>query len=606
MNKFKKFMALGLAAMMVTSLVACGGSTGNAKNKKSDSSKGTTVTFWNSFTGADGDMLVKMVDKFNKENTDGIKVKMDISSDFDSQLSTAFAAGEGPTMILSSSAYRFTYGDYLQDVSDVFDKTDLNKDDFIQSYLDSGIYEPDNKNADEDGFRQDVIDRVKEMNVTTVRYPGGNFVSAYHWEDGVGAKEKRPHKLDLAWRSIETNEFGTNEFMKWAKKTNVNPIFTVNLGTRGVEDAAHYLEYCNFSSGTQYSDMRKSHGVDEPYGIKMWCLGNEMDGSWQIGHKSAEEYGKIAAETGKVMKLIDPDIELIVCGSSLSSMDTYPEWDMEVLDKTYDVADYLALHQYYAGQEKGTKTFLAQSVDMEEYIHTIRSVAQVIKQKKRSKKDMKFSVDEWGVWAVPSNTVNNEIDEKPWQIAPAISEQIYTLEDALLFAEMQMVIIRNADAIKIACQSLLTNISACIMTEKGGGHWLQTIYYPFYYFANYAKGIVLNVSSTGPVYDCKEFNNVPYVDSIVVWNDEDGELVFFAVNRDEDNKQKVSLQLSDFEVDSVIESIGMTAADKKMTNQFQHDAVKPETVDNVKLGNGEAKVVLKPLSFNVVRLRINQ
>ncbi len=394
--------------------------------------------------------------------------------------------------------------------------------------------------------------------------------------------------------------------MKWAKKTNVNPIFTVNLGTRGVEDAAHYLEYCNFPSGTQYSDMRKSHGVDEPYGIKMWCLGNEMDGSWQIGHKSAEEYGKIAAETGKVMKLIDPDIELIVCGSSLSSMDTYPEWDMEVLDKTYDVADYLALHQYYAGQEKGTKTFLAQSVDMEEYIHTIRSVAQVIKQKKRSKKDMKFSVDEWGVWAVPSNTVNNEIDEKPWQIAPAISEQIYTLEDALLFAEMQMVIIRNADAIKIACQSLLTNISACIMTEKGGGHWLQTIYYPFYYFANYAKGIVLNVSSTGPVYDCKEFNNVPYVDSIVVWNDEDGELVFFAVNRDEDNKQKVSLQLSDFKVDSVIESIGMTAADKKMTNQFQHDAVKPETVDNVKLGNGEAKVVLKPLSFNVVRLRINQ
>lgn len=207
---------------------------------------------------------------------------------------------------------------------------------------------------------------------------------------------------------------------------------------------------------------------------------------------------------------------------------------------------------------------------------------------------------------MPSNTVNNEIDEKPWQIAPAISEQIYTLEDALLFAEMQMVIIRNADAIKIACQSLLTNISACIMTEKGGGHWLQTIYYPFYYFANYAKGIVLNVSSTGPVYDCKEFNNVPYVDSIVVWNDEDGELVFFAVNRDEDNKQKVSLQLSDFEVDSVIESIGMTAADKKMTNQFQHDAVKPETVDNVKLGNGEAKVVLKPLSFNMVRLRINQ
>ena len=272
----------------------------------------------------------------------------------------------------------------------------------------SGIYEPDNINSDEDGFRKDVLEQVKQMNVTTIRYPGGNFVSAYHWEDGVGPKEKRPHKIELAWKSIETNEFGTNEFMKWAKKANINPIFTVNLGTRGVEDAAHYLEYCNFPGGTEYSDLRKMHGVDKPYGIKLWCLGNEMDGSWQVGHKSAEEYGKLAAETGKVMKIIDPEIELIVCGSSLSSMETYPEWDMEVLDKAYDIADYLALHQYYAGQEKGTPGFLAQSLDMEEYIHTIRSAAQVIKQKKKSKKDMKFSLanKESGL---PKNKYANEV-----------------------------------------------------------------------------------------------------------------------------------------------------------------------------------------------------
>ena len=468
----------------------------------------------------------------------------------------------------------------------------------------SGIYEPDNINSDEDGFRKDVLEQVKQMNVTTIRYPGGNFVSAYHWEDGVGPKEKRPHKIELAWKSIETNEFGTNEFMKWAKKANINPIFTVNLGTRGVEDAAHYLEYCNFTGGTEYSDLRKMHGVDKPYGIKLWCLGNEMDGSWQVGHKSAEEYGKLAAETGKVMKIIDPEIELIVCGSSLSSMETYPEWDMEVLDKAYDIADYLALHQYYAGQEKGTSGFLAQSLDMEEYIHTIRSAAQVIKQKKKSKKDMKFSVDEWGVWAVPSNTVNNELNEEPWQIAPAISEQIYTLEDALLFAEMQMVILRNADAIKIACQSLLTNISACIMTEKGGNHWLQTIYYPFYYFANYAKGIVMKTMSDGPAYSCKEFPKVSYIDSLSVWNKEENELVFFAVNRDEFSKQVISLQLSDFVSEKVIESISMTADDKKMTNQYNHEAVKPKTVNNAKINNQEVKIELEPLSFNMVRIKI--
>ena len=419
----------------------------------------------------------------------------------------------------------------------------------------SGIYEPDNINSDEDGFRKDVLEQVKQMNVTTIRYPGGNFVSAYHWEDGVGPKEKRPHKIELAWKSIETNEFGTNEFMKWAKKANINPIFTVNLGTRGVEDAAHYLEYCNFPGGTEYSDL-------------------------------------------------DPEIELIVCGSSLSSIETYPEWDMEVLDKAYDIADYLALHQYYAGQEKGTPGFLAQSLDMEEYIHTIRSAAQVIKQKKKSKKDMKFSVDEWGVWAVPSNTVNNELNEEPWQIAPAISEQIYTLEDALLFAEMQMVILRNADAIKIACQSLLTNISACIMTEKGGNHWLQTIYYPFYYFANYAKGIVMKTMSDGPAYSCKEFPKVSYIDSLSVWNKEENELVFFAVNRDEFSKQVISLQLSDFVSEKVIESISMTADDKKMTNQYNHEAVKPKTVNNAKINNQEVKIELEPLSFNMVRIKI--
>ena len=304
------------------------------------------------------------------------------------------------------------------------------------------------------------------------------------------------------------------------------------------------------------------------------------------------------------MKLMDPTIELIVCGSSLSNMKTYPEWDMEVLEKTYDVADYLALHQYYAGQDKGTKGFLAQTLDMEEYIRTIRSAAQVIKQKKRSKKEMKFSVDEWGVWAVPSNTVNAEIDQKPWGIAPAISEQIYTLEDALLFAGMQMVILRNADVIKIACQSLLTNISACIMTEKNGEYWLQTIYYAFHYFATYAKGTVLKTASIGPCYSCAEFDGVPYVDSLVVWNEEDQELVIFAVNRSEEELQKAEVDLQDFEIQHVIESICMTAENKKMTNMEQHDAVIPKKEKNVEIETGRCQITLQPLSFNMVRLAV--
>lgn len=469
----------------------------------------------------------------------------------------------------------------------------------------SGVYEPENERSDEEGFRRDVIERVKKMNVTTVRYPGGNFVSAYHWEDGVGPKEQRPKKLDLAWKAIETNEFGTDEFIHWARKAEVEPIFTVNLGTRGMEEAVNYLEYCNFPQGTQYSDLRRTHGAQEPYGIKLWCLGNEMDGDWQIGHKSAAEYGKLAAETGKAMKLVDPDIELIVCGSSLSSMATYPEWDMEVLERTYEVADYLALHQYYAGQERGTKEFLAQTLDMEEYIKTIRSVAQVVKQKKHSNKDIKFSVDEWGVWAVPGNTVNEEIADEPWKTAPAISEQIYTMEDALLFAGMQMVMLRNADVIKIACQSLLTNVSACIMTEKNGGLWLQTIYYPFYYFANYARGTVLDTVSEGPYYISDTYGKVPDIDSIVIWNQEEKEIVIFAVNRDEESIREIEVELCDFKVDTVIQSISMTAKHRKMTNQDNHQAVVPKDNNTVELNESACRLRTEPLSFNMIRIKTN-
>lgn len=465
----------------------------------------------------------------------------------------------------------------------------------------TGVYEPGHRNADEEGFRQDVLEIVRKMGVTCVRYPGGNFVSSYHWEDGVGPREDRPHKIDLAWKSIETNEFGTDEFMQWSRKAGVEPVLTVNLGTRGIEEAVQYLEYCNFPQGTYYSDLRRKNGAKEPYHIKMWCLGNEMDGVWQIGHKSAAEYGRLAAETGKAMKTLDSSIELIACGSSLSTMDSYPAWDMEVLEQVYDVADYLALHQYYGGQENGTKYFLAQTLDMEEYIRTLRAAAQLVKTKRHSAKTMKFSVDEWGVWSRPGNAVNEELKSVMWKQVPAISEQIYTLEDALLFAGMQMVILRNADVIKIACQSLLTNVSACIMTEPGGEMWIQTIFYPFYYFANYARGKVLNIKSDGPFYSCEEFHNVPCVDSLAVWNKENSEIAIFLVNREE-SAQQVSINFQGYKIEKIKECTMLTASDKKLTNQENHQAVVPKKNGHIKVGECTCAVSIEPLSFNVIRL----
>lgn len=465
-----------------------------------------------------------------------------------------------------------------------------------------GIYEPGHFSADEDGFRQDVLKLVKKMGVTAVRYPGGNFVSCYDWRDGVGPKEQRPRRLELAWRAVETNEVGTNEFMKWAHKAEVEPIWAVNLGTKGIENAVSALEYCNIAGGTKYSDLRRSHGIENPYRIKTWCLGNEMDGEWQIGHKTAEEYGRLAQETAKAMKLVDPEIRLVSCGSSKSDMLTWPEWEAVTLSYTYDYVDYISLHQYYGGQEKGTAEFLAQSVDMENYIKTVIATCDFVKAKKRSQKILNISFDEWGVWEMPDQEVVSQVDAKPWQVAPHLSEQIYTMEDALLFASMMMNFLKYADRIKIACQSLLTNVSAAIMTEEGAEAWVQPIFYPFAHMSAYGRGIVLEEQGRGDAYSCS-FGEVEYLDSVAVYNVERNEVVFFLVNRGEENMD-FSAELQNFRIEGIAEHIIMCHENRKITNRENHNAVKPFEVQDVTTKDQTISCMLRPLSWNVIRVKV--
>ncbi len=469
----------------------------------------------------------------------------------------------------------------------------------------TGIYEPTHPTADEDGFRQDVLEKVKEMGVTGIRYPGGNFVSCYDWKDGVGPVEERPKRLEIAWRAIETNEFGTNEFMKWAEKAEIEAIFAVNLGTKGIENAVSLVEYCNISGGTLFSNMRRKHGVENPYNIKIWCLGNEMDGDWQVGHKTAEEYGRLAQESAKAMKLVDSNIKLVSCGSSKSDMLTYPDWEATTLNYTYDYVDYISLHQYYGNQEKGTKYFLAQSLDMEKYIQTVIGTCDFVKAKKRSDKILYISFDEWGVWSIPDVEVASQVDEQIWQVAPQLSEQIYSLEDSLLFASMLMNFLKNADRIKIACQSLLTNISAAIMTEKNGDVWVQPIFYPFSYTSRYGRGTVLRDVIECETYMCKEFGNVPYVDNVVVHNEESGEIVIFAVSRNENEKISVITIIQEFDLSHGIEHVVLESRDKKTTNLENHNAIKPYIADDIKVSGNEVAFVLNPLSWNMIRIKLN-
>lgn len=468
----------------------------------------------------------------------------------------------------------------------------------------SGIYEPEHPLADQDGFRTDVLKKVNEMGVSAIRYPGGNFVSNYNWLDGVGPRDQRPRKREVAWKSIETNQFGTDEFMHWISHTGAEPIFAVNLGTKGVENALSLLEYINLPTGTFYSDLRAKNGHPKPYGVRKWCLGNEMDGIWQIGHKTAEEYGRLAAQTAHAMKALDDSIELIACGSSSTSMHTYTDWERIVLEDTYEFVDYIALHQYYGNQEYGSADFLAQSLDMDNYIETVAGICRTVKSKKRGRKDIKISIDEWGVWEIPGDDVAQSVSSRDWKVAPAFSEQIYTMEDALLFSSMLMSMMRHADVVKIACQSLLTNISAAIMTERGGTSWVQPIFYPFLYMSRYGRGRILEQRVYGDCYESR-FGQASVIDAVLMVNEEAGECISFLVNRT-DQIQNVEISCQQLPLCRVLEHIQLSHPNLKQTNQIDHRAVKPVNAGKFTLSGNIIKGTVEPFSWNMVRVAVDK
>ena len=466
-----------------------------------------------------------------------------------------------------------------------------------------GIYQPGHPSADEDGFRKDVLELVKELDVPIIRYPGGNFVSNFFWEDSVGPVEKRPRRLELAWRSLEKNEIGLNEFSKWIKKANSEVMMAVNLGTRGIADACNLLEYCNHPSGTKYSDLRISHGVKEPHKIKVWCLGNEMDGPWQIGHKTMEEYGRLAEETAKAMRLIDPDIELVSCGSSSGEMVTFPDWEAVTLNHTYDYVDYISLHQYYGNRDNDSNDFLAQSDDMDRFIRTVIATCDYVKAKKRSKKTINLSFDEWNVW-FHSNAADDDITQNhPWQVAPPMLEDIYNFEDALLVGLMLITLIKHADRVKMACLAQLVNVIAPIMTDAAGGAWKQTIFYPFMHVSRYGRGTALQPVIVTPKHATAKHDEITDIESVTVYNEEAEEVTIFVVNRNLQEDIELTTDVRCFEGYRIKEHIVMEHEDLKAANSLTQQNVYPVSADDrSRMDGGIAVSLLKKASWNVIRL----
>lgn len=394
----------------------------------------------------------------------------------------------------------------------------------------SGISEPGHPAADSLGLRGDVAELTQELGVSVVRYPGGNFVSNYRWEDGIGPVANRPTRLDLAWRSIESNEFGLNEFLQWSRRVGVEPMLAVNLGTRGVQEACDLLEYCNVAGGTHWSDLRIEHGVAEPHAVTLWCLGNEMDGPWQIGHKTAQEYGRLAAETAKAMKRLDPSVRLVACGSSGSSMPTFGHWEATVLEHAFDYVDYLSLHAYYDAEVSDLPTFLASAEDMDQFITSVAATADFVAAKRRSRKRIQLSFDEWNVWSASRFAGEDNLE---WARVPRLIEQVYDVADAAVVGSLLITLLRHADRLTVACQAQLVNILGLIMTEPGGPAWRQTIFHPFALTAKHARGAVLDVRSQAPSYDTERYGPVPWLVATATYDDASGDLALFAVNRGE-------------------------------------------------------------------------
>src|SRR5437867_3978315 len=464
-----------------------------------------------------------------------------------------------------------------------------------------GIYDPGSKFADANGFRKDVMEEVRQMGVPIIRYPGGNFVSGYNWLDGVGPKESRPRVLDKAWNSIDTNQFGTNEFMAWCKAVGAEPLMGLNLGTGTAEEAAALVEYCNSDQGTKWSELRRKHGFADPYGVKRWCLGNEMDGPWQIGHMTATEYGLKAQDAARQMRYVDPSLQLIACGSSGPFMPTYLEWDREVLEQCYDYVDGLSLHRYFGNTPDETggssEKYLALNLTMDRQIAETLAVCDLVRGHKRSSKKLWLSFDEWNVWYRERSgaAVNGNRQE-----APHLLEEIYNLEDALLVGGMLITLLRNADRVKIACLAQLINVIAPIMTNANG-LFRQTIYYPYSWALQYARGKALNVVVEAPTYEVEKMDPVSYIDAIATVAD-DGKTSLFILNRDLSKARAIEVVWEDKLGNQVLVSQVLTGDDLKAANGFEApERVKPQAFDKPSTSNGRTRFEVPARSYTVIQ-----
>jgi alpha-N-arabinofuranosidase len=459
-----------------------------------------------------------------------------------------------------------------------------------------GVYDPASRHADEDGCRRDVLDALRALGMTVMRYPGGNFASGYHWRDGVGPKPRRPTVRELAWQSIEPNQFGTDEFVALCRRMGWTPMLAVNLGTGTPEEARHWVEYCNSPAGTQQADLRAANGSAEPHRVPLWCLGNEMDGPWQLGHVPAEHYAIRAQQAAKMMKDVDRTIETVVCGSSAPLMPSYLEWDRVVLEKLGDLADYISLHRYVDNRAADTADFLAVGRSVDRQIEQVDAVCRYVQSRRRSPKRAWLCFDEWNVW-YKNMQMNGE-----GKHAPHLIEEVYNLEDALVVAGFLNSFVRHADVVKIANLAQVVNVIAPLLT-RGDELLVQSIFHPFRMFSQRREGVALRVGQSGPSYEARTHGTTPSVDASAILGD--GLLHVFAVNRSTSEAAPLRVEWLGGAIAGLASAELLTGPDAKAANSFERpDVVAARSFDAVRVAGGAAALELPPLSLAALSLRV--
>jgi alpha-N-arabinofuranosidase len=457
-----------------------------------------------------------------------------------------------------------------------------------------GIYDPKSPRADERGFRNDVLDALRDQAYTTIRYPGGNFLSGYDWLHGVGPKDQRPRLRELAWQSLETNQFGTNEFIEFCTAIHAAPMLGVNMGTGTIQSASDLVEYCNVSQGTRWSDLRVKHGVREPHNVRYWCVGNEMDGPWQIGHLDAVSYANKALEAAKMMKWQDPTIQTILCGSSNDQMPTYPEWDRTALEIAWEHMDYLSMHYYVGNRQDDSASYLASAVLFERFVDTLEGTLRYVKAKRRSKHDIYLSWDEWQVW------YKGDPLQGKWEEAPHLAEEIYNLEDALVVAQWLNVFLRKSHVLKIACVAQIVNVISWLHT-RSDGLLKHPSYYAFKLVSNHARGEALDVHVQAPAVETKQYDAVPALDVSASYDPETREGAVFLVNRSQRESILTDLIWQDGQALAIEKAWQLAGSDPKVVNNWDSpEEVVAKAISSPTVENGRASLNVPPLSFTVL------